>query len=132
MLSLLWPRLPITMLLVYHEFRFPYMQAACYARAGRIGGTSNWTVPLAGILPVKSRRRACDRAFIQGMTIDGGYFGLGEAIGVKTLLRDGLLLAVSVVLAVRANAPGAIRLLSRCRIGPEIAIASSNTANAHR
>ena len=35
------------------------------------------------------------RAFVKGMGIDCGCFGLGEAISATTLLRDGLLLAGS-------------------------------------
>lgn len=34
-------------------------------------------------------------AFAKGMNIDCGCFGPGDAIGVKTLLRDGFLLALS-------------------------------------
>lgn len=45
------------------------------------------------------------RAFIKGMAIDCGCFGLGEAISVKTLLRDGLLVALSLVLTLLARAP---------------------------
>ena len=35
----------------------------------------------------------------RGMQIDCGCFGLGEALGPKTLARDGLLVAASVLLA---------------------------------
>lgn len=45
------------------------------------------------------------RAFIKGMSIDCGCFGLGEAISVKTLLRDGLLVALALVLTLLARAP---------------------------
>jgi uncharacterized membrane protein YphA (DoxX/SURF4 family) len=38
-------------------------------------------------------------AFAQGLKIDCGCFGLGEPISARTLLRDGVLLAVSVTLA---------------------------------
>ncbi|MBZ5608544.1 MAG: DoxX family membrane protein [Acidobacteriia bacterium] len=38
------------------------------------------------------------RAFLKGMGIDCGCFGLGEAISARTLLRDGLLLAGSLAL----------------------------------
>lgn len=38
----------------------------------------------------------------RGMAIDCGCFGLGEALTWKTLLRDGLLVAVSATLAILA------------------------------
>ena len=38
------------------------------------------------------------RAYAQGKQIDCGCFGLGEAISWRTLLRDGSLLAVSLLL----------------------------------
>jgi uncharacterized membrane protein YphA (DoxX/SURF4 family) len=37
-------------------------------------------------------------AYAQGLKIDCGCFGLGEPISAKTLLRDGVLLAVSLTL----------------------------------
>jgi uncharacterized membrane protein YphA (DoxX/SURF4 family) len=40
------------------------------------------------------------RAYLKGMSIDCGCFGLGEAITAGTLARDGALLAVSVALTV--------------------------------
>jgi len=43
------------------------------------------------------------RAFIKGMAIDCGCFGLGEAISAATLLRDGLLVALSLVLTLLAR-----------------------------
>ena len=43
------------------------------------------------------------RAFIAGMAIDCGCFGLGEAISAKTLLRDGLLVALSLALTLLAR-----------------------------
>jgi uncharacterized membrane protein YphA (DoxX/SURF4 family) len=42
------------------------------------------------------------RAFLKGMSIDCGCFGLGETITAATLLRDGLLLALSITLTVLA------------------------------
>ncbi len=42
------------------------------------------------------------QAYIKGMGIDCGCFGLGEKISPYTLSRDGLLLAMSVMLAVLA------------------------------
>ncbi|HXB68797.1 MAG TPA: MauE/DoxX family redox-associated membrane protein [Candidatus Acidoferrales bacterium] len=42
------------------------------------------------------------RAYIKGMTIDCGCFGPGEAISWKTLLRDGSMLAGSLVVTVAA------------------------------
>ena len=42
------------------------------------------------------------RSYVIGQGIDCGCFGLGEAISPKTLVRDGSLLAASVLLAVSA------------------------------
>ena len=52
------------------------------------------------------------RAFIKGMTIDCGCFGLGEAISAKTLLRDGFLLTLSIVLTVLAARSNRLRSAS--------------------
>jgi hypothetical protein len=41
-------------------------------------------------------------SFARGLTIDCGCFGPGEALGPKTLLRDGTLLLLAIVLAVLA------------------------------
>jgi hypothetical protein len=41
-------------------------------------------------------------AYLQGLHIDCGCFGPGEALGVKTLLRDGGLLAALAFLTVMA------------------------------
>ena len=40
------------------------------------------------------------RAYIKGMAIDCGCFGLGEAISARTLARDALLLASSLALTI--------------------------------
>jgi len=40
------------------------------------------------------------RSYIKGLQIDCACFGFGEAISLKTLLRDGLLVASSVALTV--------------------------------
>ena len=48
------------------------------------------------------------RSYIKGEGIDCGCFGLGDAISVKTLLRDGSMLAAALlltVLAFRKNRP---------------------------
>jgi uncharacterized membrane protein YphA (DoxX/SURF4 family) len=42
------------------------------------------------------------RAYLQGQDIDCGCFGLGEALSIKTLVRDGLLLGLSLALTVGA------------------------------
>ena len=42
------------------------------------------------------------RAYAKGMGIDCGCFGVGEALGPRTLVRDGLLVALSIALAVGA------------------------------
>ncbi len=41
-------------------------------------------------------------AYAQGLKIDCGCFGLGEPISAQTLLRDGLILAVSLTLTLLA------------------------------
>ena len=48
------------------------------------------------------------RAYVKGMGIDCGCFGVGEAISPRTLARDGILVALSIALAV-----GAFRASSR-------------------
>jgi uncharacterized membrane protein YphA (DoxX/SURF4 family) len=40
------------------------------------------------------------RSYMKGLGIDCGCFGVGEALGVRTLIRDGFLTLLSVVLAV--------------------------------
>ena len=42
------------------------------------------------------------RSYGKGMGIDCGCFGVGESISVKTLIRDGVLLASAILLAVLA------------------------------
>ena len=42
------------------------------------------------------------RSHFKGLGIDCGCFGFGEALGVRTLVRDGLLVAVSLALALGA------------------------------
>jgi len=42
------------------------------------------------------------RAHIQGLGIDCGCFGFGEKLGARTLIRDGLLVALSLGLTVAA------------------------------
>ena len=42
------------------------------------------------------------RAYVKGMGIDCGCFGVGEAISPRTLARDGILVALSLALAVAA------------------------------
>jgi uncharacterized membrane protein YphA (DoxX/SURF4 family) len=46
-------------------------------------------------------------SYLRGLQIDCGCFGPGEALGVKTLIRDGGLLAVAVALAVLSFRPRA-------------------------
>jgi uncharacterized membrane protein YphA (DoxX/SURF4 family) len=52
------------------------------------------------------------RAQIRGLGIDCGCFGVGEALSVKTLLRDGLLVLVSLLVTAGA-------FLSRRKVNPE-------------
>lgn len=42
------------------------------------------------------------RSYAKGMGIDCGCFGVGEALGPRTLARDGFLVALSIALAVGA------------------------------
>ncbi len=42
------------------------------------------------------------RSYVKGMGIECGCFGAGEAIGPRTLTRDGLLVALSIAIAVGA------------------------------
>lgn len=42
------------------------------------------------------------RSYGMGLTIDCGCFGAGESLSVKTLVRDGILLAAAIALAVLA------------------------------
>lgn len=42
------------------------------------------------------------RSYIKGLGIDCGCFGVGEALSVKTLVRDGSLVALSALLTVLA------------------------------
>ncbi len=42
------------------------------------------------------------RSYVKGLAIDCGCFGLGDTLGPKTLIRDGLLLAAAVGLSVLA------------------------------
>jgi uncharacterized membrane protein YphA (DoxX/SURF4 family) len=42
------------------------------------------------------------RSYGMGLTIDCGCFGVGESLSIKTLIRDGVLLASAILLAVLA------------------------------
>ena len=42
------------------------------------------------------------RSYGKGMAIDCGCFGVGESLSIKTLIRDGVLLASAIALAVLA------------------------------
>lgn len=42
------------------------------------------------------------RSYVKGLGIDCGCFGMGEALGPRTLIRDGVLTAFSIALAVLA------------------------------
>lgn len=42
------------------------------------------------------------RAYVQGLGIDCGCFGFGEALSVRTMVRDGLLVGLSLALTVAA------------------------------
>jgi uncharacterized membrane protein YphA (DoxX/SURF4 family) len=44
------------------------------------------------------------RSYFKGLTIDCGCFGPGEALGARTLIRDSLLVALSLFLTVAAVA----------------------------
>ena len=51
-------------------------------------------------------------SYSKGMGIDCGCFGVGEALGPKTLARDGALLACSITLTVSAFVASRRRLMS--------------------
>lgn len=52
-------------------------------------------------------------SYQRGLSIDCGCFGLGDTLGFRTLFRDGVLLAASVVLTVLAFLPGASAVPAR-------------------
>jgi uncharacterized membrane protein YphA (DoxX/SURF4 family) len=56
-------------------------------------------------------------SYARGLTIDCGCFGPGEALGPKTLLRDGTLLSLAIVLAVLAMLPA--REITPRNVAPE-------------
>lgn len=56
-------------------------------------------------------------SYARGLTIDCGCFGPGEALGPKTLLRDGTLLSLAIVLAVLAMLPS--REVTPSNVGPQ-------------
>jgi|HubBroStandDraft_1064217.scaffolds.fasta_scaffold11525_2 uncharacterized membrane protein YphA (DoxX/SURF4 family) len=56
-------------------------------------------------------------SYARGLTIDCGCFGPGEALGPKTLLRDGTLLSLAIVLAVLAMLPA--REITPPNVAPE-------------
>jgi putative oxidoreductase len=56
-------------------------------------------------------------SYARGLTIDCGCFGPGEALGPKTLLRDGTLLSLAIVLAVLAMLPA--REITPRKVAPE-------------
>ncbi len=49
------------------------------------------------------------RAHLKGLEIDCGCFGPGERLGARTLVRDGLLLALSLALTAGAYLTGRVR-----------------------
>jgi uncharacterized membrane protein YphA (DoxX/SURF4 family) len=49
------------------------------------------------------------RAHVAGMGIDCGCFGVGESLGPKTLVRDGILLAASAALCICAHVGDRLR-----------------------
>ncbi len=48
-------------------------------------------------------------SYFRGAGIDCGCFGVGEALSVKTLLRDGVLLAAAISLVILSRRPTASR-----------------------
>jgi uncharacterized membrane protein YphA (DoxX/SURF4 family) len=56
-------------------------------------------------------------SYARGLTIDCGCFGPGEALGPKTLLRDGTLLSLAVVLAILAILPA--REITPPKVAPQ-------------
>jgi len=56
-------------------------------------------------------------SYARGLTIDCGCFGPGEVLGPKTLLRDGTLLSLAIVLAVLAMLPS--REITPSNVAPQ-------------
>ena len=59
------------------------------------------------------------QAYVKGMGIDCGCFGLGEKISPFTLTRDGLLVALSLILAIVGQASGPVRAKTSTATGQE-------------
>lgn len=70
------------------------------------------------------------RSWAMGLQVDCGCFGSGEALGPKTLLRDGLMLSLALAVTIGAFAmrSGSARLPA---VVAEPVAASSNTPPSH-
>jgi uncharacterized membrane protein YphA (DoxX/SURF4 family) len=96
-----WAALTLGRTLPWLELLLGLLLATGFGLRYSAGGAS---ILLAGFLAVMVR------SYAMGMKIDCACFGLGEVISIRTLLRDGVLLALSVavtVLALRNSRPGA-------------------------
>ena len=100
-----WAALALGRILPWLELLLGLLLATGFGLRYSAAGAS---VLLAGFLAVMVR------SYVMGMKIDCACFGLGEAISARTLARDGVLLALSVVLTVLAlNREHAIPSLTR-------------------
>lgn len=66
-----------------------------------IGWPIRWVASLASLL-LTGFFGVMVRAYARGLQINCGCFGPGEALGVKTLIRDGLLAAVAIFVTIVA------------------------------
>ena len=100
-----WAALALGRILPWLELLLGLLLATGFGLRYSAAGAS---VLLAGFLAVMVR------SYVMGMKIDCACFGLGEAISARTLARDGLLLALSMVLTVLAlNREQAVPSLTR-------------------
>ena len=69
------------------------------------GVLARWSALIAALL-LGTFFGAMVRSYAMGMQIDCGCFGPGEALGPKTLIRDGLLVALSIAVTIGAFRAG--------------------------
>ena len=58
------------------------------------------------------------RSYEMGLKIDCGCFGPGEALGPRTMLRDGVLVAIALAVTVGLSGRGVSARMRRCRFHP--------------
>ncbi len=89
-----WAALTLGRILPWLELALGLLLATGFALRYSAAGAS---ILLAGFFAVMVR------AYVLGMKIDCACFGLGDVIGPRTLMRDGVLLALSVGLTILAT-----------------------------